>query len=134
MEITDVKIYPFDTSRIGGRVRAVAEIVIDDQLMIKGIKLVESKHGGLFISFPKKQSSKGKFVDKWTTIETRETFTINETVDATTIAAASDTSTPEMETGRFCMMNQYAAAAVATVIPVCRRLNKSLYQAYSGSL
>ncbi len=63
MEITDVKIYPFDTSRIGGRVRAVAEIVIDDQLMIKGIKLVESKHGGLFISFPKKQSSKGKFVD-----------------------------------------------------------------------
>jgi len=39
MEITDVKIYPFDTSRIGGRVRAVAEIVIDDQLMIKGIKL-----------------------------------------------------------------------------------------------
>jgi stage V sporulation protein G len=63
MEITDVKIYPFDTSRIGGRVRAVADIIIEDQLIIKGIKLVESKHGGLFISFPKKQSSKGKFID-----------------------------------------------------------------------
>ncbi len=63
MEITDVKVYPFDTSRIGGRVRAVADITIEDQLIIKGIKLVESKHGGLFISFPKKQSSKGKFID-----------------------------------------------------------------------
>ncbi|SNZ08725.1 stage V sporulation protein G [Persephonella hydrogeniphila] len=63
MEITEVKIYPFDTSRIGGRVRAVADITIDDILVIKGIKVVESKHGGLFISFPKKASSKGTYVD-----------------------------------------------------------------------
>ncbi|WP_297454706.1 SpoVG family protein [Persephonella sp.] len=63
MEITDVKIYPFDTSRIGGRVRAVADITIDDVLVIKGIKVIESKHGGLFISFPKKVSSKGTYVD-----------------------------------------------------------------------
>ncbi|NPA16331.1 SpoVG family protein [Persephonella sp.] len=63
MEITEVKIYPFDTSRIGGRVRAVADITIDNILVIKGIKLVESKHGGLFISFPKKASSKGTYVD-----------------------------------------------------------------------
>ncbi|WP_029520133.1 SpoVG family protein [Persephonella sp. IF05-L8] len=63
MEITDVKIYPFDTSRIGGRVRAVADITIDDILVIKGIKVIETKHGGLFISFPKKVSSKGTYVD-----------------------------------------------------------------------
>ena len=63
MEITEVKIYPFDTSRIGGRVRAVADITIDNVLVIKGIKVVESKHGGLFISFPKKASSKGTYVD-----------------------------------------------------------------------
>ena len=63
MEITEVKIYPFDTSRIGGRVRAVADITIDDALVIKGIKVIESKHGGLFISFPKKASSKGTYVD-----------------------------------------------------------------------
>ena len=63
MEITDVKIYPFDTSRIGGRVRAVADITIDDVLVIKGIKVIEAKHGGLFISFPKKVSSKGTYVD-----------------------------------------------------------------------
>ncbi len=63
MEITEVKIYPFDTSRIGGRVRAVADITLDNILVIKGIKVVESKHGGLFISFPKKASSKGTYVD-----------------------------------------------------------------------
>ncbi|WP_457641943.1 SpoVG family protein [Persephonella sp.] len=63
MKITDVKIYPFDTGRIGGRVRAVADITIEDTFIIKGIKLIESKHGGLFITFPKKASSKGTFVD-----------------------------------------------------------------------
>lgn len=63
MKITDVKIYPFDTGRIGGRVRAVADITIEDTFIIKGIKLVESKHGGLFITFPKKMSSKGVYVD-----------------------------------------------------------------------
>ncbi len=63
MQVTDVKLYPFDTSSIGGRVRAVADVTIDDLFVIKGIKLVESKHGGLFISFPKKATSKGTFVD-----------------------------------------------------------------------
>lgn len=63
MKITDVKIYPFDTGRIGGRVRAVAEIVIDDVILIRDIKVIESKHGGLFINFPKKRSSTNKFFD-----------------------------------------------------------------------
>lgn len=63
MEITQVKIYPFDTGKIGGNVRAVAEIVIDDVLLIKDIKIVQSKTGGLFLSFPKKRSSTGNFVE-----------------------------------------------------------------------
>ncbi len=63
MQVTEVKLYPFDTSSIGGRVRAVADVTIDNMFIIKGIKLVESKHGGLFISFPKKSTSKGEFVD-----------------------------------------------------------------------
>lgn len=63
MKITEVRVYPFDTSKIGGRVRAVAEVIIDDILLIKDIKIVQSKTGGLFLSFPKKRSSSGKFVD-----------------------------------------------------------------------
>lgn len=63
MKITDVKIYPFDTGRIGGRVRAVAEVIIDDILLIRDIKVIESKHGGLFINFPKKKSSSNRFLE-----------------------------------------------------------------------
>lgn len=63
MKITEVKIYPFDTGKIGGRVRAVAEIVIDDILLIKDIKIVQSKTGGLFLSFPKRRSPSGSFVE-----------------------------------------------------------------------
>ena len=63
MEITEVNIYPFDTSGTGGRVRAVADIVIDEVLLIKGIKIVENKHGGLFIVFPQKKTSTGNIID-----------------------------------------------------------------------
>ncbi|NPA54345.1 MAG: stage V sporulation protein G [Aquificae bacterium] len=63
MKVTDVKLYPFDTSSIGGRVRAVADVVIEDTFIIKGINLIESKHGGLFISSPKKSTPKGDFVE-----------------------------------------------------------------------
>lgn len=63
MEITEVKIYPFDTRGIGGRVRAIAHIILDNQLIIKDIKLIQNKHGGYFISFPKKRTTSGKFVD-----------------------------------------------------------------------
>ncbi|ACD66039.1 MAG TPA: stage V sporulation protein G [Sulfurihydrogenibium sp.] len=62
MKITQVNLFPFNTGRIGGRVRAVAEIVLDDLILIRDIKLIESKHGGLFLSFPKKRSG-NKFVD-----------------------------------------------------------------------
>jgi stage V sporulation protein G len=62
MKITQVNLFPFNTGRIGGRVRAVAEIVLDDLILIRDIKLIESKHGGFFLSFPKKRSG-NKFVD-----------------------------------------------------------------------
>jgi len=63
MEITEVNIYPFDTSGTGGRVRAIADIVLDDVLLIRGIKIVENKHGGLFIVFPQKKTSTGNIID-----------------------------------------------------------------------
>ncbi|RUM57446.1 MAG: stage V sporulation protein G [Persephonella sp.] len=55
VKITDVKIYPFDTSSIGGRIRAIADITIEDTFVIKG--------SGYFIDFPKKSTSQGKLVD-----------------------------------------------------------------------
>ncbi|WP_456395317.1 septation protein SpoVG family protein [Desulfurobacterium sp.] len=61
MEVTDVKVYPFDTSSIGGNVKAVAEIVINGVLKIKDIKIVESNRG-LFIQMPTRKSKSGEFV------------------------------------------------------------------------
>ncbi len=62
MKITHVNIYPFNTGKIGGRVRAIAEVIIEDSILIKDIKIIENKHGGLFLSFPKKRVS-GKYID-----------------------------------------------------------------------
>lgn len=62
MKITHVNIYPFNTGRIGGRVRAIAEVIVEDVIVIRDIKVIENKHGGLFLSFPKKRVS-GKYID-----------------------------------------------------------------------
>jgi stage V sporulation protein G len=61
LEVTDVKIYPFDTSGIGGNVRAVARIRINHILEIKEIKIIYSNNG-YFIQMPSKRSRSGEFV------------------------------------------------------------------------
>ena len=78
LKITDVKIYPFDTSSIGGRIRAIADITIEDTFVIKGIKLVQNRYGGYFIDFPKKSTSQGKFIDIIEPLDKR--FTESESV------------------------------------------------------
>ena len=61
LEVTDVKIYPFDTSGIGGNVKAVATVRINDVLEIKDIKVIYSNKG-YFIQMPSKRSRTGEFV------------------------------------------------------------------------
>ncbi len=61
IEVTDVKIFPFDTSSIGGNVKAVAEITLNGILKIKDIKIVESNRG-YFIQMPTRKSRLGEFV------------------------------------------------------------------------
>lgn len=63
IEITDVKIYPFDLSGIGGNVRAYADVIIGGCLMIKGIKVLQSDSGGLFLGYPAVRGKDGKFKD-----------------------------------------------------------------------
>lgn len=63
MEVTAVKIYPFDTTELGGMVRAFAEVVLDHSLLIKGIKVVEGKGGGFFISYPSQKGKDQQFHD-----------------------------------------------------------------------
>ncbi len=61
LEVTEVKIYPFDTTGIGGNVKAVANIKINGILEIKDIKIIYSNKG-YFIQMPSKKSRSGEFV------------------------------------------------------------------------
>ncbi len=61
LEVTDVKIYPFDTTGVGGNVKAVATVKINDILEIKDIKILYSNKG-YFIQMPTRKSRTGEFI------------------------------------------------------------------------
>ncbi|MEO2068784.1 MAG: SpoVG family protein [Desulfurobacteriaceae bacterium] len=61
LEVTEVKIYPFDTTGIGGNIKAVASIKINDILEIKDIKIVYSNNG-YFIQMPSKKTKNGEYI------------------------------------------------------------------------
>lgn len=52
MEITDVKIFPFEPGDLQKNLKAYAQITLDDALVIKGIKIFEKENGGIFINYP----------------------------------------------------------------------------------
>jgi stage V sporulation protein G len=60
MEITEVRIYPFDTTSYGGKTKAFAEITLNGTLTIRGLRVIESKSGGLFVSYPSQVGREGK--------------------------------------------------------------------------
>jgi len=61
--ITNIRIYPFDTSNIKGKVRAFADVEIDGCILIKGFKVIEMENGGIFIAYPAQKNKEGKFND-----------------------------------------------------------------------
>ena len=64
MNITFIKIYPFDTGFHQTSLRAHADVVLDDLLVIKGFKVLAAKSGGLFIGMPSKKGKDGKYYDQ----------------------------------------------------------------------
>ena len=63
MNISQVRIYPFDTGSFGGHTRAYADITINDCLIIKGLRVVEGAGGGLFVAFPTQRGRNGRHYD-----------------------------------------------------------------------
>lgn len=63
MKVTRVVIYPFDTSSLGGQVKAMADVELDGELLIKGFKVVASRKGGVFVSYPSKRAHGGRYFD-----------------------------------------------------------------------
>ena len=61
MEITKVNIYKVEINN--SNLRAFASINIDDELVIKNLKVVEGKKG-LFVSYPSEKGSDGEYYDQ----------------------------------------------------------------------
>ena len=63
MEITEVKIFPFEPGDLQKNLKAYAEITVDDALIFRGIKIFEKENGGIFITFPAIQGKDKTFHD-----------------------------------------------------------------------
>lgn len=60
MEITNVKVYKISNSK--SNLKAFASINLDDELVVKNLKVVEGKNG-LFTAFPSEKGSDGNYYD-----------------------------------------------------------------------
>jgi stage V sporulation protein G len=63
MNITSVKIYPFDSGEPDSSLRAFADVTFDRSVLVKGFRVLASKKGGLFVGFPAQRGKDGKFYD-----------------------------------------------------------------------
>ena len=63
MIITAVKIYPFDSGEPDSSMRAYADVIFNDVILIKGFRILISKTGGLFVGFPSQKCKNGRYRD-----------------------------------------------------------------------
>ncbi|MFQ5450669.1 MAG: septation protein SpoVG family protein [Nitrospinaceae bacterium] len=63
IKITEVKIYPFDTGEEFSNIRAYAEVTLEDCLILRGIRILQSKQGGLFLGFPARKGRDNEYHD-----------------------------------------------------------------------
>ncbi len=63
LTITQVKIYPFETGEAASPIKAYAEVTLDDCVVIRGIRVLQSKQGGLFLGFPSRKGRDHEYHD-----------------------------------------------------------------------
>ena len=63
MDITEVKVFPFEPGDLQKNLKAYAQITLDDLITLKGIKIFEKENGSIFISFPAIQGKDRVFHD-----------------------------------------------------------------------
>ena len=59
LAVTDVKVYPLPDYRRNGPLKAIAQIVLNDQLVLRGLRVMEGSVG-LFVGYPVDPFSKGE--------------------------------------------------------------------------
>jgi len=51
MQVTDCKVFPFHEGPSMGHIKAIASIILGDQFMIRGLRVMDGENG-LFVSYP----------------------------------------------------------------------------------
>lgn len=88
MEVTDVRLRRV---QLEGRMRAIASITLDDELVIHDIRVIEGNNG-LFVAMPSKRTPDGEFRDIAHPIKATMRNKIQESVLAAyTVAGEDDT-------------------------------------------
>ena len=59
IEVTKVDVYPFNEGAYIGNVKAIANIVLNDQIQVRGLRVMDGKNG-LFVSYPVDPFYKGE--------------------------------------------------------------------------
>ena len=59
IEVTKVDVYPFNEGAYIGRVKAIANIVLNDQIQVRGLRVIDGENG-LFVGYPVDPFYKGE--------------------------------------------------------------------------
>lgn len=59
LEVTAVQIYPFDGSQLLGNLRALVTVVLNDQLLVRGLRVMDGENG-LYVGYPNDPFYKGE--------------------------------------------------------------------------
>ncbi|MBN1354848.1 septation protein SpoVG family protein [bacterium] len=63
LDSIQIRIIPFDAEITSNRIRAYVELDIGGVLTIRGIKIIETRQGGIFIGFPSVRKPDGTYRD-----------------------------------------------------------------------
>lgn len=59
IEVTKVDVYPFNEVAYIGRVKAIANIVLNDQVQVRGLRVMDGENG-MFVGYPVDPFYKGE--------------------------------------------------------------------------
>ena len=51
LEVTNVQVYPFKEDPFMGKMKGIANIVLNDQILIRGLRVMDGENG-LFVGYP----------------------------------------------------------------------------------
>jgi stage V sporulation protein G len=59
LAVTEVQVFPFNEGPSLGRIKAIAQVVLNDQLVIRGLRVIDGENG-LFVGYPTDPFFKGE--------------------------------------------------------------------------